>query len=243
MSDEKLIELVRGYEELYDMNNKKYTGNYVEEKIWKSIGEEFKKSGSHAFLPGSPDSRYTSPRPAGDSFSLTIVCPPKGMYHYAKVSTCDQYLKCVEGKLSHHNCPEERLFKRQTDRKHLLCDYPENFNCPNGLSSLPWGKEKTLHPSPDSCREFYVCVGGVPKRQLCPFGKVFSEKTSACTQPQNVSGCEDFYSWRGDRTTTRQQMRQKQLGATQDSLVHISYDLIKNQHVILLKQTLSKGET
>lgn len=45
MSDEKLIELVRGYEELFDMSNRKYTDNYVKEKIWNSIGEELKKSG------------------------------------------------------------------------------------------------------------------------------------------------------------------------------------------------------
>ena len=32
MSDEKLVELVRGYEEHYDMSHKKYS--YVKENIW-----------------------------------------------------------------------------------------------------------------------------------------------------------------------------------------------------------------
>ncbi|MPC78900.1 hypothetical protein E2C01_073405 [Portunus trituberculatus] len=128
---------------------------------------------------------------------LTIACPPKGVYHYPKVGTTyDQYLRCVEGQLSHHTCPEGLVFKRKTDGKHFPCEYPENvvfpkssrFSCPVGLSSgLRWKKE-TLHPSPHSCREFYVCVGGVPKRQLCHLGKVFSEKISACAQPQDVPG-------------------------------------------------------
>ena len=52
MSDEKLIELVRGYEELYDMSNKKYSDSYVKEKIWNSIGEELNKSGKIVnFIP------------------------------------------------------------------------------------------------------------------------------------------------------------------------------------------------
>jgi hypothetical protein len=43
--DEKLIELVRKCEELYDMSNKKYSDSVWEEKLWGQIGEEMKKSG------------------------------------------------------------------------------------------------------------------------------------------------------------------------------------------------------
>jgi len=44
--DEKLIELVRKYEELYDMSNKKYSDSVWKEKLWGQIGEELKKSGN-----------------------------------------------------------------------------------------------------------------------------------------------------------------------------------------------------
>jgi hypothetical protein len=40
--DEKLTELVRKCEELYDMQHKKYSDNVWKEKL---IGEEFKNSG------------------------------------------------------------------------------------------------------------------------------------------------------------------------------------------------------
>ena len=43
--DEKLTELVRKCEELYDMSNKKYSDSVWKEKLWGQLGEELKKSG------------------------------------------------------------------------------------------------------------------------------------------------------------------------------------------------------
>jgi hypothetical protein len=43
--DEKLIELVRKCEELYDVANKKYSDSVWKEKLWGQIGAELKKSG------------------------------------------------------------------------------------------------------------------------------------------------------------------------------------------------------
>jgi hypothetical protein len=42
--DEKLTELVRKCEELYDMSNKKYSDCVWKEKLWEQIGEELKQS-------------------------------------------------------------------------------------------------------------------------------------------------------------------------------------------------------
>jgi hypothetical protein len=42
--DEKLIELVRKCEELYNMTNKKYSDSVWKEKLWGQIGEELKKN-------------------------------------------------------------------------------------------------------------------------------------------------------------------------------------------------------
>jgi hypothetical protein len=43
--DEKLVELFRKCEELYDMGNKKYSDRVWKEKVWRQIGEELSKSG------------------------------------------------------------------------------------------------------------------------------------------------------------------------------------------------------
>jgi hypothetical protein len=42
--DEKLIELVRKCEELYDLSNKKYSDSVWREKLWGQMGEGLKKS-------------------------------------------------------------------------------------------------------------------------------------------------------------------------------------------------------
>jgi hypothetical protein len=41
--DEKLTELVRKCEELYDMSNKMYSDSVWKEKLWNKTGEELKK--------------------------------------------------------------------------------------------------------------------------------------------------------------------------------------------------------
>jgi len=41
--DEKLTELARMCEELYDMSNMKYSDSVWEEKLWGQTGEELKK--------------------------------------------------------------------------------------------------------------------------------------------------------------------------------------------------------
>jgi len=40
------MELVRKYEELYDLSNKKYSDSVWKEKLWGQTGEEMKKSGN-----------------------------------------------------------------------------------------------------------------------------------------------------------------------------------------------------
>ena len=42
--EEKLIELMRKCEELYDMSNKKFRDIVWKEKLWEQTGEELKKS-------------------------------------------------------------------------------------------------------------------------------------------------------------------------------------------------------
>ena len=44
--EEKLIELVRKCEELYDMANNKYSDSLWKEKLWGQTGEQLKKSGN-----------------------------------------------------------------------------------------------------------------------------------------------------------------------------------------------------
>lgn len=46
MNDDKLIELVRSYEELYNMTAKKYRDNVHKDMLWQKIGDELNKTGT-----------------------------------------------------------------------------------------------------------------------------------------------------------------------------------------------------
>jgi len=48
--DEKLIELVRKCEKLYDISNKKYSDSVWKEKLWEQIGEELKNQVSSSVI-------------------------------------------------------------------------------------------------------------------------------------------------------------------------------------------------
>jgi len=58
--DEKLLELVRKCEQLYDMSNKKYSDSVWKEKLWVQIGEELEKSAKFQcfFIVKVKQSRY-----------------------------------------------------------------------------------------------------------------------------------------------------------------------------------------
>ena len=64
------------------------------------------------------------------------------------------------------------------------------FSCPGGKL----GVHISL-PHPSSCRSYYVCLNGVePSEQGCKYGQVFNPATSACSNPEAVPGCENFYA-------------------------------------------------
>jgi hypothetical protein len=49
-------------------------------------------------------------------------------------------------------------------------------------------------PDPKDCQSFYVCIDGkVPRKNGCPHGSVYSEKTGMCDKPKNVPECKDWY--------------------------------------------------
>ena len=64
------------------------------------------------------------------------------------------------------------------------------FSCPGGKLGV-----HIALPHPSNCRSYYVCLNGVdPSEQGCSNGKVFNPSTSACDDPPNVPGCEDYYN-------------------------------------------------
>ena len=53
--------------------------------------------------------------------------------------------------------------------KTIPIDETEEFVCP---ADTPAGAF-TKHPHPLDCRQFFLCIGGIPREQGCPLGEVF----------------------------------------------------------------------
>ena len=57
----------------------------------------------------------------------------------------------------------------------------------------------TKHAHPSDCRQYYLCIGGIPREYGCPLGSVFSVgsgngEDGECTEPELVPECSDYYA-------------------------------------------------
>ena len=76
--------------------------------------------------------------------------------------------------------------------KTIPIDETEEFVCP---ADTPAGAF-TKHPHPLDCRQFFLCIGGVPREQGCPLGEVFSSGRKSlspladCWLTNIISSCQ-----------------------------------------------------
>lgn len=73
-----------------------------------------------------------------------------------------------------------------------LTEVAEGFVCPDP-SEVDQPGHYTRHAHPTDCRKFYVCIEGVARPYGCSFGNVFNVETLQCDDPENVSGCQNYY--------------------------------------------------
>ena len=80
----------------------------------------------------------------------------------------------------------------------LTCPYPDDeggeFQCPRDSSPGVF----TKHAHPADCRQYFLCIGGVPREYGCPLGTVFDVGTGTgvdgkCTDPEDVPECSSYY--------------------------------------------------
>ena len=56
----------------------------------------------------------------------------------------------------------------------------------------------TKHAHPADCRQYFLCIGGVPREYGCPLGTVFDVVSGTgvdgkCTDPEDVPECSSYY--------------------------------------------------
>merc|ERR1711890_72644 len=143
-------------------------------------------------------------RPNLQAAKPTKHCPRQnGFFPHENATVCDKFYQCSEGNASPLSCPTDLIF----DLKTGTCAWPEQagrkgcsasevleFECP---PQTPHEASTNLHPmyaDPTDCQFFFVCLNGkVPRRNGCPFAKVYDIKSGQCSDPEVVPECATWF--------------------------------------------------
>ncbi|CAH0722404.1 unnamed protein product, partial [Brenthis ino] len=118
----------------------------------------------------------------------TSECPHDfGYYKIEDKHNCSSFRICEFGVGYDYECPNGLAFRSDT----LRCDWPHkvpecdaeayaNFVCPDKKLSLEY------YGSPVDCREYFVCIQGVPRRQVCEQYMGFHLELNYCVPADNV---------------------------------------------------------
>lgn len=104
---------------------------------------------------------------------------------FVALSRCHIYVTLLEY-LIRYECPPGLAYSSESHSclwisevsecsfKTIPIDETEEFSCPLDTPSGAF----TKHPHPLDCRQFFLCIGGIPREQGCPLGEVFDEGES-----------------------------------------------------------------
>lgn len=124
---------------------------------------------------------------------------------FADTESCSVFYKCIDGKANKYECGPGLAY----DQVEKVCKWADQVSeCKNILVTVDGESEQfqcprsavgafTKHAHPADCRQYFVCIGGVPREYGCPLGTVFSiggdEYSGKCTDPAEVPDCKDYY--------------------------------------------------
>merc|ERR1711936_1103455 len=149
-----------------------------------------------------------------DCGSRTEIEPPISTDHCPRLYgtfpddvDCGVFWKCQDGKPNKYNCPPGLAYDSVSRGCRWADQVPEcstnsvviddeggEFQCPRDSSPGVF----TKHAHPADCRQYFLCIGGVPREYGCPLGTVFDVGTGTgvdgkCTDPDEVPECADYY--------------------------------------------------
>jgi len=144
----------------------------------------------------------------------TEVEPPISTRHcprlyetYADEEDCGIFWVCMDGKANRYECPPGLAYDKESRGCRWAdqvkeCSAPVitvdeeggEFQCPRQTAAGIF----TKHAHPADCRQYFLCIGGVPREYGCPKGTVFNVGSGSgidgeCSHPDEVPECKDYY--------------------------------------------------
>ncbi|TRY67858.1 hypothetical protein TCAL_16939 [Tigriopus californicus] len=118
---------------------------------------------------------------------------------------CAGFFQCRDGLANRFSCAPGLAYDvraqvckwaDQVDRCKKIEEEEEGaFQCPLDFRAGTFSK----HAHPEDCRQYYVCIGGIPREYGCPLGTVFkisegdSQYEGQCADPEDVPECSNYY--------------------------------------------------
>jgi len=120
---------------------------------------------------------------------------------------CGVFWKCIDGKSNRQACPPGLAYDQDmrvctwadqvpecSSNQVIIDEEGGSFQCPaNHVAGV-----FTKHAHPTDCRQYFLCIAGIPREYGCPLGSVFDEVSGSgidgkCTSPEDVPECANFY--------------------------------------------------
>jgi len=131
---------------------------------------------------------------------------PRAWGTYADEEDCGVFWVCQDGKANRYECPPGLAYDQQSRGCRWADQVPECSNAivideEGGEFQCPTKSQPgifTKHAHPEDCRQYYLCIGGVPREYGCPLGTVFNVGSGngvdgECSDPEQVPECRDYY--------------------------------------------------
>jgi hypothetical protein len=134
--------------------------------------------------------------------SVTEFCPRKnGYFADPDLEVCDVFYFCVDGAPNKVTCPGGLVFDPslgqcgwtdQVKRKGCRSKDLFEFQCPNQDVG---NADHTRHLDPKSCTEFFLCIGGQPRKSGCSQGLVYNHNTTSCERQNTLPESDPCYNY------------------------------------------------
>jgi len=144
----------------------------------------------------------------------TEIEPPISTNHcprlygtYSDPEDCGIFWVCQDGKANRYDCPPGLAYDKESrgcrwadqveecsSNAITVDDEGSEFKCPSQRAAGIF----TKHAHPADCRQYFLCIGGVPREYGCPLGSVFNVGSGTgvdgeCSDPEEVPECANYY--------------------------------------------------